>query len=142
MSDLQKAKTLLESGGYTCVILRESTAYYGVKRGIAPLLEFIESGIDFTGFSAADKIVGKAAAFLYVKMNLTAVYGEVLSVSAAEILKKNGVEYGYGTLTEKIINRAGDGICPMEKAVANADDPGQAVDILKRALQSIRENKI
>ena len=138
MSDLQRAKELLENGGYTCVILRESKAYYGVKRGIAPLLEFVDSGIDFTGFSAADKIVGKAAALLYIKMKLTAVYAEVLSVSAAEILKKNGVEYGYGTLAENIINRKGDGICPMEKAVLNTDDPDTAVTVLKQTLKSLK----
>lgn len=141
MSDLQRAKELLEKGGYNCVILHESTAYYGVKRGIAPLLEFVESGTDFTGFSAADKIVGKAAALLYIKMKLTAVYAEVLSVSAAEILKKHGVLYGYGALAENIINRKGDGICPMEQAVLNVDEPDKAVTILKQTLKSLRENK-
>jgi len=134
MTDLQRAKNLLDKGGCTCVILRESTAYYGVKRGIAPLLDFIESGTDFSGYSAADKIVGKAAALLYVKMKLTAVYAVVLSVSAVEIFKKYGVYYEYGTLTERIINRAGDGVCPMERAVEFTDEPETAVNILKQTL--------
>ena len=139
MSDLQRAKELLKGGGYTCVILRESKAYYGVKRGIATIMDFIDSGVDFTGFSAADKIVGKAAAFLYVKMKLTAVYAEVLSVPAAEIFKKHGVEFGYGTLTENIINRKGDGICPMEQAVLKVEEPEQAVNILKQKLREMKK---
>lgn len=137
MNDLQRAKSLFSSGGYSCVLVKGEEVVTSEKSGIAPLLEFIESGKDYGGFSAADKIVGKAAALLYTHMGVTAVYAEVLSVPAQKILKENGIEFEYSTLTEKIINRRGDGLCPMELAVAETNDPEQALKILKEKVRRL-----
>lgn len=37
-------------------------------------------------------------------------------------MEEHNILYSYGTLTEKIINRSGTDICPMEKTVANIND--------------------
>lgn len=44
---------------------------------------------------------------------------EVLSMGGKEIFEKFGVRFEFETLTEKIINRSGTDICPMEKTVLN-----------------------
>lgn len=41
-----------------------STIYISTERGVKPLIDRIDDGTDLQGFSAADKVVGKAAAFL------------------------------------------------------------------------------
>ena len=64
------------------------------------------------GGYAADRIVGKAAALLYVMMGVKGVFAEVLSESALAVLNKHGVHAEYSVLTPNIINRAGDGLCP------------------------------
>ena len=58
MNDLEKAKSLLQSGGYTCVLCKDDTIHTSSHRGIRPLLELLET--DVAGFYAADKVVGRA----------------------------------------------------------------------------------
>ena len=63
--DLNMAQSILEQDGCTCVLCNGETVYKSHRRGVAPLMGWLESGTDLKGFSAADKVVGKATAFLY-----------------------------------------------------------------------------
>ena len=100
------------------------------ERGIKPLIAFIEGGEELRGFVAADKIVGKAAAMLYAIMGVKRLHAQVMTKEAAAVCRRYGIEPSCDTLTDKIINRKGDDICPMEQAVADIDDPTEA----KRAI--------
>jgi hypothetical protein len=102
-------------------------------RGVKPLVIWLSSGEDFHGFSAADKVIGKATAFLYVLLGVKAVYASVISEGALDVLTKNGIDTQYGCVVEHIINRAGDGICPFEQAVL----PTHAV--APRLLETMRQ---
>ena len=139
MDDLLTAENLFKDGGYSCVLVKGETVLTSTESGIAPLLKFIDSGKNFVGFCAADKIVGKAAALLYAYMGVSAVYAEVLSEQALTVLKDNGIEVKYATLTEKIINRRGDGLCPMEQTVAETDEPDRAFELLKQKVTSLKK---
>ena len=86
------------------------------------MMNYLEEKRELRGFSVADVIVGKAAAILVVKAGIAEVYGEVMSVSARDYLSNHNIHCSFGTLTERIINRKGDGICPMEQAVAETND--------------------
>ena len=55
----------------------------------------IDSKKDYKGYSAADKIVGRAAAFLYTLLQVKNLYGETMSKGAVEILKNAGIYYEY-----------------------------------------------
>lgn len=134
MTDLERAKELL-TGTATCVLVKGDTVYSSRKSGIAPMLDYLGAGVPLHGFSAADRIVGKAAAMLFVRAGISAVYGEVMSKAGAEFLKAHGVGCSYGTLTEIIINRIGTGMCPMEQTVREIDDYHRAFGALsaKRA---------
>ena len=92
------------------------------------------------GFSAADKIVGKAAAMLYVILGVKAVYSPVMSETAAEVFTNYNIAYEYDELTQNIINRNGDGICPMEETVKNISDPTEGFAALKNKLKLILQN--
>ena len=119
-ADLIAAKDNL--AGHTLCLSKDGVLIFGDTRGIAPLLELIASGKDVSGYSAADKVVGKAAAALFIKCGVKQLYAAVLSKGGAELLERHGVEYVYGTLTDAIINRAGTDACPMEKAVRNLEE--------------------
>ncbi len=126
----------------TVVIKRgEEIVFKSAARGISPLVELIESGTDVSGCSAYDKIVGKAAALLYVKLGVSAVKAEVMSEAGARVLEKNGIAYDYDVFAKNIINRAGDGICPMECAVDGIDDPDAALDAVKTKLKELRGSR-
>ena len=137
MTDLQIAKNNLS--GHTICLCKDGECLYSESRGIAPMMNFIESGVDLTGYSVADIVVGKAAALLFVKCGIKNVFAKTLSSHGKRILELYGIDYEYDALTEKIINRLGTDICPMEKAVVNTDNPQDAYLILKNKLNSMKE---
>lgn len=134
MSDLERAKAVLTSDSYTCALCREASTYTSFERGVKPLVAWLESGIDLHGFSAADKVVGKGAAFLYVLLGIKALYACVISMPALALLQQYGISVEYGTKTPHIINRKGDGICPFEEAVMDIDDAEIAYRAIRRKM--------
>lgn len=126
MTDLQNAKARLLSSDATCVLCCGETVITSRLRGVRPLVAWRENGTDLNGFCAADKVVGKATAFLYVLHGVKAVYAHVISQAALEVLARYDITADYGTLVEYIINRAGDGMCPFEAATLTVSDPKAA----------------
>ena len=139
MTDLQIAKSNLS--GHTICLCKGGKCLYSVRRGIAPMMGFIENGADLRGYSVADVVVGKAAALLFVRSGITHVFARTLSEYGKKILELYGLVYEYEILTERIINRDGTDTCPMEKAVMNTDDPEEAYVILKNKLNEIKSHK-
>lgn len=137
MDQKARAKELLSQ--VNCVVIKDGREYLGTKKGVSPLLEFIDSGVDLRGGIAADRIVGKAAALLYVKMGVSFVYAKVMGRSAMRVFDNAKIEYEYGEMTDFIKGR--NGVCPMEAAVADTDDPDLAVEKLTRAVEAMRASR-
>lgn len=138
MNDLQKAQEYLMAQGCTCVLCKGDRLVTSHRRGVAPLLELLESGEDFTGFSAADKVVGKATAMLYRLLGVKAVWARVISESAIAALREGGVEAHWERCVACIINRTGDGPCPMEAATSHLDDPRAALAAIRQTLKKLQ----
>ena len=131
MKDLTKACSMLAEGKYTCVVCRDDVIYTATDRGVKPLLNWVEEGLDLSGFSAADRVVGRGAAFLYCLLNVKVVHAGVMSQPAAEVLQSHGIEARTDSLVEGIINRRGDGPCPFEAAVMGITDAKQALEAIR-----------
>ena len=134
--DLTRARQLLSDGGYTCVFCHGDTILTDTHRGIRPLLELYRSGRDIRNFSAADKVVGIAAAFLYRLMGIKALYAGVISTPALAVLE--GLPVEYTTEVPAIQNRTQTGLCPMETAIWGIDDPEEALPAIERALAQLK----
>lgn len=134
---LSRAIDLLHGGGYTCVLCDQTRVLTDTRRGIAPLLERFEAGEDLRGFCVADKIIGRAAAMLLILGGVSAAHGDVMSTGAKALLESRGIAVSYETLTERIVNRRGDGLCPMEQAAAPLTDPADAPRALRAALDQL-----
>ena len=104
------------------------------KKGISPMMDYIEQGLNLKGFSVADLVVGKAVALLFVKEGIVCVFAKVISKAGFYVLNKHNIFVEYETLTDNIINRKGTDICPMEKTVLEIDDPDFAYEKLKETL--------
>ena len=87
-SDLTQATTILNNGHFTCVLRRGEEVITDTRRGIRPLMELLDSGRDLRRFSAADKVVGKAAAMIYCLLQISALHAGVLSRPALQILQR------------------------------------------------------
>ena len=135
--DLILAFNILNEGSYTCVLRRGDITLTDDRRGIRPLMELLESGQDFRHFCAADRVVGKAAAFLYCLLGVRSVYAKVISTPALEVLMRHGVDVYFDEQVSAIRNRTGDGFCPMETAVWNLNDPEKAPDAIREALKKL-----
>lgn len=136
MTDLEIAKANLK--GHSICLCKNGEYFTDDGRGISPMMSFIAEGRELTGFSAADQIVGKAAAMLFVKAGIVSVYGKTMSESGKAYLEANNIPCSYDILTDRIINRQGTDICPMEKAVADINDANEGYKKLVFALNELR----
>ena len=137
MTDVARAKALLVDSNYTVVLCRGDATHTDTRRGVAPLLALLDRGEDVSGFAAADKVVGKAAAFLYLRLGVAAVHATVISVPAYDLLTAHGVAATYDTLVPAIRNRAGDGYCPMETVTLSLTDAVEAETAIRKRLAEL-----
>ncbi len=135
--DLKKAKQMLVEQELTCAMVKGEKVYISKERGVKPLLACYKEHAMQSDFSAADKVVGKAAAFLYVLLGVKELYAGVISRPAIEVLQKAGVVVSYEQLTDAIRNRAGDGFCPMETAVWEIESPADALVAIEKTLERL-----
>ena len=140
MQDLQQARQILTEGGYTCVLCRGDQVHTATARGVRPLVDWLDSGLDLTGFSAADKVVGRATAFLYVLLGVRKVHALVMSTPAKNALEENGITALCDREVPGIINRRGDGPCPFEEAVLGISDPTEALTAIRRKQMLLRQS--
>lgn len=138
MNDLENAQRILTQEGCTCVLCRADRVHISRLRGVAPLLQLLDSGQDLSGFCAADKVVGKATAMLYRLLGIRAVWGAVMSQSAIQSLKSGGIEAQWSQQVDHIINRDRTGLCPMEAATACIDDPQSALEAIRQTLKRLQ----
>ena len=125
--NLNRAKELLKNGASLAIVNGGGELTFD-EHGVKTLLS-LQSG-SLSGAFVADKVVGKAAAMLLVRGGAIAVYAEVISEPAFEMLKKHNVLCLYGELVKNIVNRDRSGICPMEQAVLGVQDVEKAYKIL------------
>ena len=133
---------MLKNGEYTLVLFDGKTLLTDTKRGVKPLLDLLDGNTDLSVFSAADKVVGKAAAFLYVLLNVREIYADVISNGALAVLERHKIPVVYTTLTDKIKNRAGTGFCPMETAVLDEENPEKALAKIRGKAKELAKNSI
>ena len=138
MTNLEKAKEVLEKESCSVVFCKDDVISKDFGRGIAPLLQRIDSGESYAGYSVADKIVGKAAAFLFLELEIKEVYAQTISKQGKELLETKGIPVSYGTLVDVIRNRTNTGMCPMEQTVINVDNGKEAVILLRDKVQELR----
>lgn len=141
MNDLQQAISTLRQGNFTCVLVKGNDIVTSTKPGISPMLDFISENKNLDGYSAADKIIGKAAAMLFKLAGVTQLHAEVASKDARDFCNDNQISLSYATLTDFIVNRKGDGTCPMELTVRNINDCNLAFQALLKKREELRAQK-
>ncbi|MDP2857083.1 MAG: DUF1893 domain-containing protein [Bacillota bacterium] len=105
---------------------------------VRPLIEALdEVGEESRGSSVADKVLGRAAALLLSASGAAVVHGIVMSAHGREVLEAAGVRHTYNRLVEYIINRTGDGMCPIEQISLGFDDPGEFIVAMREKLQMV-----
>lgn len=103
MTDIELAKDALSA--HSIALYRNGEIITDDGRGISPIMKFIAECRQLAGYSAADVIVWKAAAMLFVKAGVTCVHGNTMSHPGKEFLESHGIACTYDVLTERIIRK-------------------------------------
>lgn len=127
----------LKTSGYTVAAIKDQSMLHSYDRGVKPLLDMIDDGVDLNGYTVADKVIGKAAALLYVRLNATNVYAEVMSTPAKQIFSEYSIDADCINEVPVIMNRTETGFCPMESAVTDIASPAEAEAVIRRTLKEI-----
>ena len=109
------------------VIVAEETG-----RGLDPLLKLLDAG-KLRGAVVMDKVVGRAAAAICAEGGATRVCALLAGKGAREILEARGVPFEAVETAEKILNHKKDDSCPMEKAVAELNEPKKMIEAIRKA---------
>ncbi len=136
MNDLERAAALLAD--HTVAAVRGDEILTHEKRGVAPLVEWVEKGVSLAGFSVADRAVGRAAALLYTALRPERLYAPRISEGALAVLADAGIPVTFGEKVPFILNRTGKDICPMEKATRGDTDAASALVSIRRALEQLK----
>ncbi len=108
------------------------------KHWLHPLFDleafFRQSGHDPARTCLVDRITGRAAAFLVVRLGIRELRTQVLSRRAIPVLERHGVRYQGGELVDKVL-------CATEDLLAGTEDPEAAWSLLQeRRAMAARRN--
>ena len=91
MTDLERAwSELSKNDAWTCALVRDRVIYHSERKGIAPMMDLLNAETDLQGFSVADRVVGRAAAMLFVLAGIAAVHAQVMSSDHIDLLPVPG----------------------------------------------------
>lgn len=105
---------ILHDGNHSLVVANGEVCTFD-GRGISDLYNILNDDPGFLrGAEIADKVVGKGAAALMIIGGVDSLYTDIISAPALELLRHSNTKVDFGKQVDNIINRKGDGICPVE----------------------------
>lgn len=121
--DVNLAMKALKQDRLTLAISKGGNIIFTSRnRGVLDLYCLMKQNTDIlNGASAADKVVGKAAAMLYAVSGIHELYADNLSRGAASILRDAGVKVQYRNIIPFVMNRDRTGMCPVERLANTVD---------------------
>lgn len=119
---LNHLQQILHTNACSCVIGNGNTIAEFHQRGIKDLYDLLHNNRPLLdGASVADKVIGKGAAALMIAGDVKEVYADVISNAAMELFEKYATTVSYDQKVAYIVNRRGDGICPVEERCAECN---------------------
>lgn len=130
----------LEVGNHSLVVSKETIRTFD-GRGVSDLHRLLyEEPEALEGATVADKVVGKGAAALMAAAHVGAVYAEVISRPALNLLEEAGISTNFGQLADGIMNRAGTGPCPLEARCMNCLTPEECLPEIESFIREMKQN--
>lgn len=141
---LEHAKQMIRSEECSFVVIKEGRIVYQDKgNGVKPILKLIDTDRELLKNAVVvDKIIGKAAALLLVLGEVKMVYGITMSQAGKDYLVHAGINVNHEKCIDVISNRKRDGICPLERAVSDIEDPKQAHEKLKETIAQLMKSAV
>ena len=131
-TDLDIAKKRLTENRLSLSIVKEGKILFeSSSNGLKDLFEAVNKlGTSLRNASIAYRIVGKAAAFLFVYSRADSVFAVTISERGLKLLEQNHVSAEFRNIVPNVLNRERTDGCPFEKLVLNCRDAKEAFCIL------------
>ena len=104
-----------------------------VGGGVKPTLEALDQG-KLAKAMVCDKVIGRAAAAIFIVGKANKVWAKVMSEDAMELLRKHGIECSAETIVKKILNRDRTDRCPLEKSADGISQPKKIIEKVRSIL--------
>mgnify|MGYP006049877761 FL=1 len=126
--NINDLKEILLNDNHTIVIYKnDASVFVSDDRGVVPLMKLLkEDKSQLIDSIVVDKVIGKAAALLMVFAGVKEVFTPTISSPAVEVFKNHDIKITFDSEVDRIINRKGDGLCPMETLCLDTDNPEEA----------------
>ncbi|MCM1070392.1 MAG: DUF1893 domain-containing protein [Alistipes timonensis] len=135
MDDLIK---ILHEGHHSLVVANGEVCTFD-GRGISDLYNLLNEDPGFLqGAEIADKVVGKGAAALMIIGGIASLYADIISAPALDLLRQSPVKVDFGKQVDNIINRKGDGICPIETLCLPCATAKECLPLITQFIRSIK----
>ena len=131
--DLEIAKLTLKEKNLSLVIVNNGKVVFETKKqGVNGFLQAIETlNQDLIEASVADKIVGVAAALLFVYSGVSSVFAFTISKGGLKVLEDNNIVCQFEKKVSNILNRSKTDVCPFEKLAMDSKSSDEAYLKLK-----------
>lgn len=133
---IEELVEILHKENCSCVIYSNGEITLCHERGVKDLFRLLtcEPRV-LSGGIVADKVVGKGAAALMIAGGVREMYAEVISEPALKLFQGSSLRVSYGQCVAHIINRAGTGICPVEKLCLDCETAHECMPLIERFIK-------
>ena len=112
------------------IVMMVFTSIYGVVDGY-----FVSNYTGKTPFAAVNLIMP----FLMILGGVEELFADVVSRAALDLFAAAGKAVAYTVAVPHIINRADDGICPVERLCAEAQTAGECLPLIEGFIRKMQE---
>lgn len=139
--DVKIAKEHLHKNDLNFVLVKDGRVLEeSAGRGIKPMYDaYLKMEGDFLGASLADRVIGKAAAMFLVEGKVKALYTDLISQVAYDMLVEENIEVEYGEKVPVILNRTGDDMCPIEKLSSKSANMDELINNIEEFLKNMKK---
>ncbi len=131
---------ILQDGNHSLVVAGDGIRTFD-GRGISDLYDLLTEHPGWLrGASVADKVVGKGAAALLILGGVRELFAGVVSTSALGLLKDSGIPVRFSQEVAHIVNRKGDGVCPVETLCKECTTAAQCLPLIREFVAKIKNN--
>jgi hypothetical protein len=110
----------------------ESLVFSSDQNWLHPIFELeiflTENSYEPADLLLRDRILGKAAALLVIRLGIRRVVAEIMSKLGLEALERHGIQYEYDSLVDRII-------CRTEELLRDEMDPDRAYELVRSLKQ-------
>lgn len=128
-----------------CLIYEDGNLIYKSNYiGVKPLLVFLEQKVDDITLGElvlVDKVIGKAALLIAVHMGIKKIYTPVASEMAHKSAESHNALLKSQKRVPYILNRARNGMCPIEESVLEVEDTDIALKNIRNVIKILMAKK-